>query len=56
MEMPPGTVVDDSECEDPSIVWLGKGEYPGGTPGMRVVTDPDVWANAVSAWKAAHGH
>ncbi len=58
MEMPPGTVVDDSECEDdPStIVWLGGGKYPGETAGMRVVTDPDVWTDAVSDWKAAHGH
>jgi hypothetical protein len=35
MEMPPGTVVDDSECEDgPStIVWLGGGKHPGETAG-----------------------
>lgn len=58
MEMPPGTVVDDSECPDnPStIVWLGRGDYPAGTAGMRVVTDPAVWTDAVSAWKAAHGY
>jgi hypothetical protein len=58
MEMPPGTVVDDSECEDdPStIVWLGRGDYPGETAGMRVVTDEDVWTEAVQDWKSAHGH
>jgi hypothetical protein len=58
MEMPPGTVVDDSDCPDnPStIVWLGRGKYPGETAGMRVVKDEDVWTDAVTAWKDAHGH
>ncbi len=58
MAMPPGTVVDDSGCPDnPStIVWLGAGKYPGGTAGMRVVRDPDVWTDAVRAWKTAHGY
>ena len=57
MAVPPGTVVDDSECRDhPStIVWLGGGRYPAPTAGIRVVTDPAVWTNAVTAWKAAHG-
>ena len=57
MSLPPGTVVDDSQCpNDPStIVWLGGGAYPGATGGMRVVTDAGVWNGAVSAWKAAHG-
>jgi hypothetical protein len=58
MAMPPGTVVDDSSCPDnPStIVWLGRGSYPGETAGMRVVKDEDVWTDAVAAWKAAHGY
>jgi hypothetical protein len=57
MAMPPGTVVDDSACPDhPStIVWLGGGEYPAWTAGLRVVDDLEVWTDAVSAWKAAHG-
>jgi hypothetical protein len=57
MAVPPGTVVDDSQCPDhPStIVWLGGGPYPAPTGGIRVVTDPAVWTNAVTAWKAAHG-
>jgi hypothetical protein len=57
MAMPPGTVVDDSACPDnPStIVWLGGGDYPAWTAGMRVVADPTVWSDAVSAWKTAHG-
>jgi hypothetical protein len=56
MAMPPGTVVDDSACPDnPStIVWLGGGEYPAWTAGMRVVSDPAVWTDAVRAWKSAH--
>ena len=35
MGMPPGTVVDAQECEDDAstIVWLGKGNYPGETAG-----------------------
>jgi hypothetical protein len=58
MAMPPGTVVDDSECKDnPStIVWLGRGDYPGETAGMRVVKDEGVWTDAVRDWKSAHGH
>ncbi|MGY1681902.1 hypothetical protein [Geodermatophilus sp. SYSU D01176] len=58
MALPPGTVVDDSACpDDPTtIVWLGGGEYPVPTPGIRVVSDPDVWTDAVNAWKDAHGH
>ena len=57
MAMPPGTVVDDSACPDnPStIVWLGGGDYPAWTAGLRVVSDPAVWTNAVTAWKTAHG-
>jgi hypothetical protein len=57
MAVPPGTVVDDSQCRDqPStIVWLGGGRYPAPTAGMRVVTDRSVWTDAVAAWKAAHG-
>ncbi|MCA0144862.1 hypothetical protein [Blastococcus sp. LR1] len=58
MEMPPGTVVDDSSCEDdPStIVWLGRGDYPGETAGMRVTKDEDVWDDAVAQWKADHDY
>jgi hypothetical protein len=58
MAMPPGTVVDDSECPyNPStIVWLGGGDYPAWTAGMRVVSDPAVWDRAVAEWKARHGY
>ena len=57
MAMPPGTKVDDSACKDkPStIVWLGRGKYPGETAGMRVVKDKSVWTEAVQEWKSAHG-
>jgi hypothetical protein len=57
MAVPPGTVVDDSACPDrPStIVWLGGGDYPAPTGGLRVVSDRSVWTDAVAAWKAAHG-
>jgi hypothetical protein len=57
MAMPPGTVVDDAACpDDPStIVWLGGGDYPAWTAGMRVVSDVSVWDDAVRAWKVAHG-
>ncbi|MDK3257085.1 hypothetical protein [Blastococcus capsensis] len=58
MAMPPGTVVDDSECPDnPStIVWLGGGEYPAWTAGMRVTADEGVWTDAVRDWKVRHGY
>jgi hypothetical protein len=58
MAMPPGTVVDDSECPDnPStIVWLGGGDYPAWSAGLRVVDDPGVWSDAVAQWKLEHGH
>jgi hypothetical protein len=58
MAIPAGTVVDDSACPDnPStIVWLGGGAYPADTAGIRVVSDPAVWTDAVQAWKAAHGY
>jgi hypothetical protein len=57
MAMPPGTVVDDSECpDDPStIVWLGGGGYPAWTAALRVVGDRRVWDDAVTSWKVAHG-
>jgi hypothetical protein len=58
MAIPEGTVIDDSACpNNPStIVWLGGGEYPAPTAGMRVVSDPAVWTGAVARWKAAHGY
>jgi hypothetical protein len=58
MALPPGTVVDDSACpNNPStIVWLGGGDYPVPTAGMRVVSDASVWTNAVRTWKSAHGY
>ena len=40
----------------PTIVWLGESKYRGETAGMRVVTGPDVWADAVSDETAARGH
>lgn len=57
MAVPPGTVIDDSQCpgHPSTIVWLGGGRYPASTSGIRVVTDPGVWTSAVAAWKASHG-
>jgi hypothetical protein len=57
MQLPPGTVLDDSACPDqPStIVWLGPGRYPVNAGDIRVVTDRSVWDDAVAAWKARHG-
>lgn len=57
MQLPPGTVLDDSACPDaPStIVWLGPGRYPVNAGGLRVVTQRSVWDDAVAAWKARHG-
>jgi hypothetical protein len=56
MALPPGTTVDDSGCPDrPStIVWLGPGDYPAPHAGLRVVSDVQVWNDAVQAWKSAH--
>jgi hypothetical protein len=58
MAVPVGTVVDDSGCpgRPSTIVWLGGGQYPGATAGLRVVSDPAVWTAAVASWKAAHGY
>jgi hypothetical protein len=57
MALPPGTVVDDSDCpDDPStLVWLGRGRYPAETGNLRVVHDASVWDQAVELWKQAHG-
>jgi hypothetical protein len=57
MAVPAGTVVDDSQCpgHPSTIVWLGNGRYPAPTAGLRVVTDPAIWQDAVDTWKAAHG-
>jgi hypothetical protein len=57
MGLPPRTVVDDSGCpgHPSTIVWLGGGPYPAPTFGLRVVSDPAVWQDAVDAWKTAHG-
>ena len=60
MEIPAGTVVDDSACpNDPTtIVWLGGGStYPGDLRGLpiRVVTDRGYWEAKVAAWKTRHG-
>jgi hypothetical protein len=56
MAIPPGTIVDDAACPDePStIVWLGGGDYPAPTGGLRVVTDLGYWTDRVDAWKAEH--
>ena len=60
MEIPAGTVVDDSACpNDPTtIVWLGGGStYPGDLRGLpiRVVTDRGYWDAKVAHWKSRHG-
>ena len=60
MEIPAGTVVDDSACpNDPTtIVWLGGGStYPGDLRGLpiRVVTARGYWDAKVAGWKARHG-
>ncbi|MGY1615621.1 hypothetical protein ACI797_02645 [Geodermatophilus sp. SYSU D00691] len=60
MDIPAGTVVDDSACpgNPTTIVWLGQGPYPGNLRGLpiRVVTDRGVWDAAVANWKARHGY
>ena len=59
MEVPEGTVVDDSACpgNPTTIVWLGGGSYPGDLRGLpiRVTADRSVWDSAVAAWKSRHG-
>ena len=49
-----GPVAD--RYEDVTLVWLGRGRYPGNVPeGCRVSTDRSVYDDAVRAWKARHG-
>ena len=41
---------------DVTLVWLGKGEYPGAVPdGVNVTKDAKVWENARDAWLRRHG-
>jgi hypothetical protein len=49
-----GRIVD--HYEDVTLVWLGPGAYPGNVPaGCRLSTDPGVYEDAVTEWKARHG-
>jgi hypothetical protein len=42
--------------EDVTLVWLGRGRYPGNVPdGCRLSGDASVYADAVAEWKARHG-
>ena len=42
--------------ENVTLVWLGRGRYPGNVPdGCRVTRDPAVYEGAVQDWKARHG-
>jgi hypothetical protein len=42
--------------EDVTLVWLGRGRYPGNVPeGCRVSGDRSVYDDAVLGWKARHG-
>jgi hypothetical protein len=57
MEVP--ATIDDSACptHPTTIVWLGRGTYPGRLPpGVRVSTNIGLWKRAVTAWKCAHGY
>src|SRR3954447_4401408 len=45
-----GTFTNDT------MVWTGKGSYPGKLPaGVKLTTDKSVWDNAVAQWKSNHG-
>jgi hypothetical protein len=49
-----GPIVD--RYEDVTLVWLGRGDYPGNVPdGCRLTDDPSVYDRAVAAWKSRHG-
>jgi hypothetical protein len=49
-----GRIVD--HYEDVTLVWLGRGRYPGNVPaGCRVSQDRSVYEDAVADWKARHG-
>jgi hypothetical protein len=51
--------IDDAACPNrpTTLVWLGRGSYPGDLPrGMNVVRRIEVWADAVTAWKCRHGY
>jgi hypothetical protein len=51
--------IDDSACpaHPTTLVWLGRGRYPGWLPrGVDVSRKIGVWKRAVTAWKCAHGY
>lgn len=59
-ELPARRVKDGHEVtdtyEDVTIVWTGRGRYPGNVPdGCRVTDDPAVADKAVARWKERHG-
>ena len=46
----------EDRYEDVTLVWLGRGDYPGNVPdGCRLTRDPAVYEDAVADWKARHG-
>jgi hypothetical protein len=48
----------DGVYEDVTLVWLGRGDYPGGRVprGVTVTRDRRVWDEARESWLARHGY
>jgi hypothetical protein len=48
----------DGVYEDVTLVWLGRGDYPGGAVprGVTVTRDRRVWDEARESWLARHGY
>jgi hypothetical protein len=48
----------DGVYEDVTLVWLGRGDYPGGAVprGVTVTRDRRVWDEARQSWLARHGY
>jgi hypothetical protein len=48
----------DGVYEDVTLVWLGRGDYPGGRvpKGVTVTRDRRVWDEARESWLARHGY
>src|SRR3954470_10600201 len=47
----------DGTYTNDTMVWTGKGAFPGKLPpGVKLTTDKSVWDNAVAKWKCDHGY
>ena len=50
-DFPPGT-----EAHGVTVVWLGKGAFPGRVPpGVTITTDRRIWDRARADWLTRHG-